>query len=193
MLIGKIRRFSGLNSKLTMEVETRSKRHIKRQNDIIQVNLKNKTPLTLDNYAHRSDILNLGTIEKVAGQLGYHPYNIVNVVLQKCYDTNETDNHPLVAVLYPLNHNEEVGGRYAGKDGPKPFPTTFWMTCPDLHTRISKLEDLGYINKFQQQLLTDPNSENWLKQMHNAHKGYAAFRWSLLSEDDKLLIEASGW
>ena len=174
-------------------VDGRSKRHGKRQNDIIQVNLKNKNPITLDRYNHRTETLSLATIEIVAGQLGYHPYNIVDVVLSKYSDIDGTENMPLVAVLYPLNHNEEVGGRYSGSDGPKPFPTTFWMTCPDLHTRISKLEDLGYINKFQQQLLTDSNSAVWLEQMQNAHKSYGMFRWELLSDDDKTFIESSGW
>ena len=186
-------RLTRLNFTLIMNVETRSRRLIKRQNDIIQINLKTKSPPTLDSYAHRSETLTLGAIETVARQLGYHPYNIVDVVFQKCVDTSGADHHPLVAVLYPLNHNEEVGGRYAGRDGPKPFPTTFWMTCPDLHTRISKLEDLGYINKFQLQLLNDLNSAQWLQQMHDAHRSYATFRWNLLSEDDKLLIDSSGW
>ena len=144
--------FSRLNCTLIMSVDNRSKRHIKRQNDIIQVNRKNKAPTALDRYVRREESLSLEEIEVVSGQLGYHPYNIVNVVLNRCFEINGRPNYPLVAVLYPLNHNEEVGGRYAGKDGPKPFPTTFWMTCPDLHTRISRLEDLGYINKFQQQV-----------------------------------------
>jgi hypothetical protein len=29
--------------------------------------------------------------------------------------------------------------------------------------------------------------------MHSAHKAYATFRWQLLSDDDKALIEMSGW
>jgi hypothetical protein len=181
-----------------MKSENRSKRHAKRQNDIIEVNIKNKTATNIEHYVYRSEFLTLDVIECVAGQLGYHPLNIVNAVLKtdennKIITVNEIENYPLVAVLYPLNHNKEVGGRYSSNEGPKPFPTTFWMTCPDLHTRISKLEDLGYINKFQLKLLNDEKSEIWLKNMHNAHKSYREFRWSLLSNEDKMLVETSGW
>jgi hypothetical protein len=178
---------------LIMNVENRSKRHIKRQNDIIQVNRKNKVTPTLEHYRHRGADLTLETIDSVAGQLGYHPFNIVNVVLSNCQEINGTDNYPLVAILYPLNHNDEVGGRYSGKDGPKPFPTTLWITCPDLHTRISRLEGLGYINKLQHKLLSDLGCEVWLQQMRNAHLEYAAFRWDLLGPDDMNLVESSGW
>jgi hypothetical protein len=135
----------------------RSKRHGKRKNDIAGINQRNKNATSLERYTHRSDSLTLEIIETVAGQLGYHPFNIVDVVLSnsdKVKELGGTENYPLVAILYPLNHNEEVGGRYSGSDGPKPFPTTTWITCPDLHTRISELEVKGYINKLQQKLLT---------------------------------------
>ena len=176
-----------------MNVENRSKRHTKRQHDIIQVNLKNKVAPTLDRYKHRRSHLKLDIINNVAGQLGYHPFNIVDVVLDSNEEVHGSDDHPLVAILYPLNHNEEVKGRYSGDDGPKPFPTTLWITCPDLHTRISKLEDLGFINKFQQKLLNDSDSAIMLEQMHRAHAGYANFRWDLLARDDEALVISSGW
>lgn len=176
-----------------MIADSRSKRHVKRQNDIIQVNLKNKTTPTIDRYCHRNNEITLDMIDVVAGQLGYHPFNIVDIVYSSCKRSDGNDRHPLVAVLYPLNHNEEVGGRYSGDEGPKPFPTTLWITCPDLHTRISKLEDLGYINKFQQKLLIDSNSVQWLKEMRNAHLLYSAFRWSMLSPEHKELVSSSGW
>lgn len=185
------RRFSVAVTKI-MNVENRSKRHTKRQHDIIQVNLKNKVAPTLDRYKHRKNHLTLDLINNVAGQLGYHPFNIVDVVLDNS-DVDGSGDHPLVAILYPLNHNEEVKGRYSGDDGPKPFPTTLWITCPDLHTRISKLEDLGFINKFQQKLLKDSNSATMLEQMHRAHAGYAQFRWDLLASDDEALVISSGW
>jgi hypothetical protein len=114
-----------------MNSENRSKRHAKRQNDIIEVNIKNKTSTNLEHYVYRSESLTLDVIECIAGQLGYHPLNIVNAVLKKnekneIIVVNEIENHPLVAVLYPLNYNKEVGGRYSSNEGPKPFPTTFW-------------------------------------------------------------------
>ena len=34
----------------------------------------------------------------------------------------------------------------------KPFPTTFWLTCPYLVKEVSRLEEAGYITKFEEKL-----------------------------------------
>jgi hypothetical protein len=62
-----------------------------------------------------------------------------------------------------------------------------WITCPKLHTRISKLEDQGWVIKFQEKLL---GNEEYLQIMHDAHDKYSKFRWSLLSAEDILMIES---
>jgi hypothetical protein len=36
--------------------------------------------------------------------------------------------------------------------GNKPFPTTFWLTCPHLRREVSRLEEAGYIIRFEERL-----------------------------------------
>jgi hypothetical protein len=64
------------------------------------------------------------------------------------------------------------------------------MTNPELRDRISKLEDLGWINKLYQRLQGNPD---WLSQMQIAHKRYSEFRWNLLTYDDKIYVIQHGW
>lgn len=40
-----------------------------------------------------------------------------------------------------------------------PFPTVFWLTCPLLVKEVSKLEALGWINRFKTLLTFDPELE----------------------------------
>lgn len=109
---------------------------------------KKLTELTVHSmFRHISSELSLVTIKSVVKQLGYHPYNLIDVVL----DPLSSTPHPLVATLYPLNAND-VGGRYAKKRGRKPFPTTLWIVSRDLYCRISKLEDKGWVQKLQRRL-----------------------------------------
>ena len=111
---------------------------------------KKLTEVTLHSmFLHKSTELSLITIKAVVLQLNYHPYNLIDVVL----DPLSSTPHPLVAILYPLNAND-VGGRYAKKGGRKPFPTTLWIVSRDLYSRISKLEDMGWVQKLQRRLTT---------------------------------------
>lgn len=71
--------------------------------------------------------------------------------------------HPLVAVVYPLNCNS-FNRQHKHSKILKPFPTVIWLTCPELHTKISKLEDAGWISKLQTKL--NENKEYQL-QMEN--------------------------
>jgi hypothetical protein len=74
-----------------------------------------------------------------------------------------------------------------------PFPTIFWMTCPELKSRISKLEDDGWILKLEKRLLTSPHSDAYLRIMDRAHRLYAEERWSLMSEADKSIVRDNNW
>ena len=115
---------------------------------LLQEEGKKLTELTYHTmFLHKSSELSLVTIKSVVEQLGYHPYNLIDVVL----DPLSSKPHPLVATLYPLNAND-VGGRYAKKRGRKPFPTTMWIVSRDLYCRISKLEDKGWVQKLQRRL-----------------------------------------
>lgn len=116
-----VRNFHNTMSTLASSDEQRSKRHGKRQNNIL-----NKEKTTIENYTYRSDKLTIEMIDVMSGQLGYHPFNIIDAIII-------SKNHPLVAVLYPLNHNKEVGDNYSKINSPKPFPTIFWMvSCVDM-------------------------------------------------------------
>jgi Protein of unknown function (DUF501) len=167
-------------------------------------------------FQYRDKTMTLECLKAVVTQLGYHPYNVISAVVAPADSDCSADQlHPLVAVLYPLNENK-VNGRYASSmgEGRKPFPTTTWIVSRDLYARISKVEDMGWIQKLQNRLLKGPdpattegvenihiNSKTagdaprnpWLSQMHEAHRRYASFRWSLLSDEDKEFIQQKGW
>lgn len=146
--------------------------------------------LTLEEFPRRGDDLALSQVRAVTRQLGYKPLNIISVA---ACDAQLGADHPQVALLYPLNFNNN-GGRYKEDDTDlKPFPTIYWMTCPKLRSRISKLETLGYIEKFQEKLVSGENSAEWLEMMRDSNRRYSECRWELLSEEDKVYIEEKGW
>ncbi len=59
----------------------------------------------------------------------------------------------------------------------EPFPTRFWMTCPLLHKRISRLEADGEVRRLDGLLETDAE---FAEQMRAAHQRYAAERDALV-------------
>lgn len=61
------------------------------------------------------------------------------------------------------------------------FPTTYWLTCPYLNKKISKLEDKGWIEKIQKKINDD---ENLKEKLNEAHNYYAQIRMSMLSEEE---------
>lgn len=73
-------------------------------------------------------------------QIGRKPSGVRRVVL-KC-------EHGFPVVI----ENEcEIDG--------KPFPTLFWLVCPKLCKEISRLEALGWIDKFEKMIKEDPDFE----------------------------------
>jgi len=106
-------------------------------------------------------------------------------------EREEAEEEVLVGEGERKEENEEEGGGEEEEEDPrKPFPTMLWMTCPLLHARICKLEDLGWIAKLETRLRS---SEQFLADMSLAHARYAEARWSLLSQADVSLVEAAGW
>lgn len=75
-------------------------------------------------------------------------------------------------------------------EGLKPFPTTCWLTNPTLHTQISALEERGCITELYDRL---HSSRENLDRMVEAHKAYASFRWSMLSEEHIEYLKDKGW
>eukprot|EP01041_Mallomonas_annulata_P010499 gene10499-21898_t len=139
----------------------------------------------LEQFIHKSDRLTIHEIQKVSNQLGYIPKNIVEI------SSKDQIDNPLAVLLYPLNFNKEVGGRYS--KGIKPFPTIMWLTCPVLKARISRLENKGWVTKIQERLHNNELSEQYLKQMEIAHKLYAEERWKIMNAEDISFVEDNGW
>ena len=74
----------------------------------------------------------------VEQQLGRPPRAFRRVV-RRC-----TSGHPAVTEQNPYDENGE------------PFPTTFWVTCPDLVAAISRLEAAGGVERWTRATQEDP-------------------------------------
>ena len=91
----------------------------------------------------------------VAEQLGREP-TIPFTVVARC-----APGHPLVI-------------RNAPADGEgRPFPTTFWLTCPDAVRSVSRLEAEGWIARLNERLEADPA---FADAVARAHAEYARER-----------------
>lgn len=60
--------------------------------------------------------------------------------------------------------------------GGNPFPTLYWLTCPETSKAVSRLESLGWIKRLEAQSETDPNLRSMLRR---AHESYARERGRL--------------
>jgi exopolyphosphatase / guanosine-5'-triphosphate,3'-diphosphate pyrophosphatase len=72
--------------------------------------------------------------------------------------------HPLVI----RNHPVDAGGH--------PFPTLYWLTCPDAVKAVSRIESEGWIKRLDQQAEVDPELRTALRR---AHEEYALERGRL--------------
>ena len=67
------------------------------------------------------------------------------------------DGHPLVIRNHPLDHRSE------------PFPTLFWLTCPEAVKRVSRLEAEGWIKRHAERAEQDPVFGEALTRAHAQH------------------------
>jgi len=74
----------------------------------------------------------------------------------------------------------------------EPFPTLYWLTHPQLHNQISKLElSTEYnVSKMEERLRSDPL---YLQQMERAHLSYGRKRWEILTLKDRDYVLQCGW
>lgn len=72
----------------------------------------------------------------------------------------------------------------------KPFPTVFWLVCPDINYQIDQLESVGVIEQMQQLILSKPELKIHLEEIH---KAYARKRSELMSYDEKTFLEKHGY
>src|SRR5437588_1426438 len=91
----------------------------------------------------------------VREQLGRDPTTRFSIVA-RC-----PDGHPLVIRNHPLD-----------ADG-RPFPTLFWLTCPDAVKAVSKLESEGWIDRLE---------EEFAEVLPGVHEAYAVERARELPE-----------
>lgn len=139
---------------------------------------------SLDGFPRRSASLTIEDAQAVTDQLGFAPTNLIEVGSRSA-----RTGQPETVVLYGLNKNEAVQGRYASGDA-KPFPTYLWMSCPLLKARVSKLEDRGLVADFQSHLTS---GEGLVQEMERAHAKYAEERWQWLSPEDVATVERKNW
>lgn len=80
----------------------------------------------------------------------------------------DESNRPLVLQVPPL-----ISG--------VPFPTVFWLCCPELKKRIDRLEASGLVKRWEKRLQEEPEL---LKNVQDDHERYRSYRWTLLSSED---------
>jgi exopolyphosphatase / guanosine-5'-triphosphate,3'-diphosphate pyrophosphatase len=98
-------------------------------------------------------------LARVTAQLGREPLTDLSVVA-RCHD-----GHPLVIRNQPIDRRGN------------PFPTLYWLTCPEAVAAVSRLESEGWIKRLDERARADPE---FGRALDAAHRAYAAERgrWS---------------
>ncbi len=109
--------------------------------------------------SHRE--LRAADLEAVREQLGREPSTPFTVVA-RC-----TGGHPLVIRNAPFDARGE------------PFPTTYWLTCPEAVRAVSRIEADGWIGRLNERMETD---EGFAAALEAAHRAYAAERGEMAPE-----------
>jgi len=97
----------------------------------------------------------------VREQLGREPTTPFTVVARCARGGPGFGTHPLVIRNHPL----DAGGR--------PFPTMYWLTCPDAVRAVSRVESEGWIGRLNERVDSDPE---FRRALEAAHRAYAAER-----------------
>ncbi|MBM7557176.1 DUF501 domain-containing protein [Halanaerobacter jeridensis] len=97
-------------------------------------------------------------------QLDREPRNIVDIPV-RC-----AAGFPQVIVTAPIL-----------EDSDGIFPTTFWLTCPELNYRIAQLEDQGYVTRIKEKIDADAQLQ---EELIKAHEDYANYRVGLLTDEE---------
>ncbi len=108
----------------------------------------------------------------IGWQIRREPRNLYGVV-RRC-----KNQCPKVIINHPL-------GRKKPADI---FPTVFWLTCPAVVRRISRIEDRGYIQRIQDQII---NNFTLARNMREAHQEYIFIRRSLVESSTLSRVQKS--
>ncbi len=69
-----------------------------------------------------------------------------------------------------------------------PFPTLFWLTCPDISKAVANLERRGFVQIFEDELNANPELS---QRLFSCHEEYADLRWRSLTEEDRNILKSS--
>lgn len=111
--------------------------------------------------------------QHIKTQLGYIPANLVSV------SARSSIGKPIALKTYALNGGADRRKAKALNEF-TPFPTLYWLCCPNIGNAIANLEGQGYIGILEERLLGDLDLAKGFIQ---CHKGYAEERWSSLTAD----------
>lgn len=120
--------------------------------------------------------------EAVRQQLGYLPSNFISV---SAWKSNGCD--PVAIKTYPLNGGARRRQARVDVSFGAPFPTLFWLTCPEISRAVAEFERKGFIRIFEDKLNLDPELASRLLV---CHKEYAQERWDSLTFEDQSLLMA---
>lgn len=98
-------------------------------------------------------------LDVVREQLGRDPTTAF-IVVARC-----SAGHPLVIRNAPTDANGD------------PFPTTFWLTCPDAVKAIARVESEGWIAKLNDRVQEDEAFDEALEAAHRAYAAERAEEW----------------
>lgn len=87
--------------------------------------------------------------------------------------------HPQVLRCHPLRAGDRV----------IPFPTLFWLVCPQLVEAVSRLEHTGWIDRLQSRLADDDEFADAVSRDHDA---YVAARFTQFTEAERERVRNSG-
>lgn len=121
-------------------------------------------------------------VDVLKEQLGYIPSNFCRV------SAWSHQGRPVAIQTYPLDGGAERRQRKARSSTNGlvvPFPTLYWLTCPDVSRAIADLERRGFVKKIQEHIMRETNLR---RDLWKSHELYAQERWELLTEEDRQLI-----
>jgi len=87
----------------------------------------------------------------------------------------------------PANQNEDQSEETKSVVQ-SPFPTLFWLTCPDISKAVANLERRGFVQIIEDELNENPELS---QRLFSCHEEYAELRWRSLTEEDRNILTSS--
>lgn len=93
-------------------------------------------------------------------------------------------------VVYRCSYGFPVVIKSFPEKNKKPFPTLYWLTCPHLRKEVSRLEEKGWIKRFEELIQKD---EDFKDRLFKAHQKVIKRRSEMIRDDTiKKLLEGVG-